>query len=67
MNSSTRGHGLGRSPKRSSTLSTWPGGSFATPVSESDDYSHDLSKTDFAPNDKITLYYKDKLAQGVEP
>jgi cellulose 1,4-beta-cellobiosidase len=40
---------------------------FATPVSESDDYSHDLSKTDFGPNDKITLYYKDKLAQGVEP
>jgi hypothetical protein len=40
---------------------------FATPVNESDDYSHDLSKTDFGPNDKITLYYKDKLAQGVEP
>jgi hypothetical protein len=40
---------------------------FATPLNESDDYSHDLSKTDFGPNDKITLYYKDKLAQGVEP
>jgi cellulose 1,4-beta-cellobiosidase len=40
---------------------------FATPLNESDDYSRDLSKTDFGPNDKITLYYKDRLAQGVEP
>jgi hypothetical protein len=40
---------------------------FATPLNESDDFSHDLSKTDFGPNDKITLYYKDRLAQGVEP
>jgi cellulose 1,4-beta-cellobiosidase len=40
---------------------------FATPLNESDDRSHDLSKSDFGPNDKITLYYKGGLTQGVEP
>jgi len=40
---------------------------FATNLNESDDYSHDLSKTDFGPNTKITVYYKDQLALGVEP
>jgi cellulose binding protein with CBM3 domain len=40
---------------------------YATNLNESDDHSHDLSKTDFGPNDKVTLYYKDQLALGVEP
>ena len=40
---------------------------FATPLDESNDYSRDSSKSDFGTNDRITLYYKDKLAQGIEP
>jgi len=40
---------------------------FATNLNESDDYSHDITKTDFGANDKVTLFYQDNLVAGVEP
>jgi hypothetical protein len=40
---------------------------FATNLNEADDYSHDLARSDFGPNDKVTLYYQDKLVAGTEP
>jgi hypothetical protein len=40
---------------------------YALSLSESDDYSHDLGRTDFGPNGKVTLYLKGQLIAGTEP
>jgi hypothetical protein len=40
---------------------------YALSLSESDDYSHDLARTDFGPNGKVTLYLKGQLIAGAEP
>jgi cellulose 1,4-beta-cellobiosidase len=40
---------------------------YASSLDESNDYSHDLTKTDFGPNPKVTLYYRDQLVLGTEP
>jgi len=36
-------------------------------LNEANDYSHDISKTDFGVNGKVTLYLKDQLIAGIEP
>jgi hypothetical protein len=40
---------------------------YASNLDESNDYSHDASKTDFGANPKVTLYYKGQLIGGTEP
>jgi hypothetical protein len=40
---------------------------YALNLSESDDYSHDLARTDFGTNAKVTLYFKEQLIAGAEP
>ena len=40
---------------------------YALNLNEANDYSRDISKTDFGTNDRVTLYLKDQLVLGVEP